>query len=140
MFDIPKAIESVSNLGSTIITRIWPDANETERAKATALLAEMQNEYNLVIGQIDVNKIEAASPSWFVAGARPAAMWVGVISLAYSGIGISLGTWLALCFGLPPLPLIDPVTATNLLTGLLGLGTLRTVEKVKDVATKRVGK
>jgi len=100
----------------------------------------MQNEYNLVLSQIDVNKVEAANPSVFVAGARPAAMWVGVASLAYSGIGISLLSWVCSVFGLPPLPPLSSDVANNILIGLLGLGGLRTVEKVNNVQTVAVGK
>jgi hypothetical protein len=67
-------------------------------------------------------------------------MWVGVASLFYSGIGISLLNWVAMIAGLPPLPAIDPTTANNILMGLLGIGGLRTAEKLKGVETKAVGK
>ncbi|MCX6733078.1 MAG: hypothetical protein NTV98_06080 [Candidatus Roizmanbacteria bacterium] len=75
----------------------------------------------------------------FLAGARPAAMWVGVISLLYSGIGISLLSWIALIFGLPTVPAFSDATAENILYGLLGLGGMRTVEKLKSVQTNKIG-
>jgi hypothetical protein len=82
--------------------------------------------------------VEAANPSLFVAGARPAAMWVGVVTLAYSGIGISFLSWIALACGLPALPIVDPTATNAILMGLLGLGGMRTVEKVKGVSTSKV--
>lgn len=75
----------------------------------------------------------------FFAGARPAAMWVGVISLFYSGIGISLLSWIALIFGLPTVPAFSDATVENILYGLLGLGGMRTVEKLKSVQTNKIG-
>ena len=138
MFGIDDAIAAVSTLADSAVKRIWPDATEIEKAKLSQVATEMQNEYNLVLGQLKINEVEASNPSFFVAGARPAAMWVGVISLAYSGIGVSILSWLATLFGLPVLPIIDPTAANNILIGLLGLGAARTVEKVKGVSTKGI--
>lgn len=138
MFGIDDAIAAGSKLVDDIVTRIWPDATEIEKAKLAQATQEIQNQYALVIGQLDINKVEAASPHWFVAGGRPAAIWVGVLSLLYSGIGISFLSWLALCAGLPPLPPFTDTTANTILMGLLGLGGMRTAEKLKGVETKKV--
>jgi hypothetical protein len=140
MFGIDDAITAGSQLITTIVNKIAPDANIETQGKITAALTEMQNEYALILSQIEVNKVEAANPSVFVAGARPAAMWVGVASLFYSGIGMSLLNWAAAIAGLPILPAIDPTTANNILMGLLGIGGLRTAEKLKGVDTKAIGK
>jgi len=140
MFGIDDAVSAVSNLASTVVTRVWPDATEVEKGKMELAIKEVQNEYNVILGQLKINEIEASSPHWFVAGARPAAMWVSVFTLFYSGVGISLLSYIGAFWGIPPLPLIDPVAQTNLLYGLLGLGTARTVEKLKGVETKKVGK
>lgn len=128
------------DLIKTGLDKFFPDANEELRGKLTAAAAEINNDYQIQIGQLAINTEEAKSPHWFVAAGRPAAIWVGVLSLAYSGIGISLMTWVAVCFGLPPLPIIDVATQSNLLYALLGVGGLRTAEKIKGVHTTRVGK
>jgi len=138
MFGIDDAITSVSSLASTVVSRIWPDATIVEKAKLDQMASEITNEYNLVLGQLEINKVEASSAHFFVAGARPAAMWVGVISLFYMGIGISLLSWVASCFGLPTPPVLADHTSTDILTGLLGLGGLRTFDKVKGVDTKNI--
>lgn len=128
------------DLIKTGLDKFFPDANEELRGKLSAAAAEINNNYQLQLSQLSINNEEAKSPHWFVAAGRPAAIWVGVISLAYSGIGISLLTWVATCFGLPSLPIIDVATQSNLLYALLGVGGLRTAEKLKGVQTTRVGK
>lgn len=122
------------DLIKTGLDKFFPDANEELKGKLAQAAAEINNEYQVTIAQLKINEVEAASPSVFVAGARPAAMWCGVLTLFYSGIGISLLSWVALALGLPTPPVIDPTVATNMLYTLLGLGAARTVEKVKGVA------
>ena len=140
MFGIDDAIANVAKLADTVVARIWPDATEIEKAKLSQLASEIQNEYNLVLGQLKINEVEAASSSMFVAGWRPAVGWVGVGTMAYAGIGVSLLTWIGAFFGMPPLPIIDPTASNAILTAMLGIGAARTVEKVQAVATKKVGK
>lgn len=87
-------------------------------------LSEAQNE---------VNKAEASSGNMFVAGARPAAMWVCVIGLAYSFLIQPFLAWASINFKWLPPPIIDSGQLMALITGMMGLGTMRTVEKIKDV-------
>src|SRR5512138_1293613 len=67
-----------------IADKFWPDKTEVEKAKLAEDLQVVMNEYNLSAGQIDVNKVEAASTNWFVAGWRPAVGWIGAFGLAYA--------------------------------------------------------
>lgn len=127
------------DLVKTGLDKFFPDADTELKGKLEAAAASINNDYQLQLTQIETNKVEASSNSVFVAGARPAAMWVGVISLLYSGIGISLLSWLALIWGLPPVPVFSDATAENILFGLLGLGGMRTVEKLKSVQTNKIG-
>jgi hypothetical protein len=128
------------DLIKTGLDKIFPDANEELKGKLAVAAAEINNEYQLQIGQLEINKIEANSTDWKVSGARPAAMWVGVMTLFYNGIGISLLSWISLCFGLPPLPIIPDTGAITALFALLGIGGLRSYDKSKGTDTKRVGK
>ena len=139
-FGIDDAIGAVASLTDDIIKRVFPDATEIEKAKLQQLTQTIQNEYALQLAQIDVNKVEATNPSIFVAGARPAAMWVSVITLAYSGIGVSFLSWLATCFGLPTLPIVDSTATNAILMGLLGLGGMRSFDKLKGTDTKDLSK
>lgn len=105
-------------------------------------------EASLVSGQIDVNKEEAKHASVFVAGGRPAILWVGAVSLAWTYVAHPIMTWLwALMQGagwlaasMPPPPIMDTEVLMVLVGGVLGLGGFRSFEKVKGVARDRITK
>ena len=89
----------------------------------------------LAKGQLEVNKVEAASKSMFVAGWRPAVGWVCAIAFAYHFIIKDL-----IIFGcsfagidIPELPEFDMGTLLTVLGGMLGIGGLRTYEKQKGI-------
>lgn len=82
-----------------------------------------------VAAQIEVNKVEAASGSVFVAGWRPAVGWVGAASLAYTYI---LQPFIGVFTPVPP---IDGGDLTTILLAMLGIGGMRTFEKYKGVST-----
>jgi hypothetical protein len=87
-----------------------------------------------VLGQLEINAKEAASTSIFVAGWRPAAGWAGVAGLAYAAIVHPFLSWISAMNGWPAPPQIDTETLLYVLGGMLGLGTLRSVEKIKGAA------
>ncbi len=127
-------LSSVFDLGGKIVERIFPDPKQAAEAKAK--LAEMQLngelqkmalEAGLMQGQIEVNKIEAASTNMFVAGWRPFIGWVCGAALAYSAIVDPLVN------GRTP----DTTITMQVLLGLLGLGGLRTWEKIKGAEGNR---
>ena len=82
-------------------------------------------------GQLEINKMEAAHKSLFVAGWRPAIGWICALGLLYNTIIVNLlGIWLE----------VDPVDTTLLvpvMMGLLGLGAMRSYEKVNQVAREK---
>ena len=121
-------IGAVADLASTVISRLWPDKTEQERAQLAAALTIAQ-------GQLDANKAEAASPSAFTSGWRPGVGWVCVAALACQYIARPLVQWGGIVSGhpLPDLPGID-AQLWELMLGMLGLGGLRSYEKVKGVA------
>lgn len=126
------------NLASTVLNKFFPDADTKLKGELAQAASEITNQHQLELAQLQANVEQAKHPSIFVAGARPAAMWVGVFTLAYNSIGVSFFSWVALCFGLPSLPPIVDTAAITTLMGLLGLGGLRTVEKIKGVDTKKI--
>lgn len=86
-------------------------------------------------GQNEINKIEAASPSTFKSGWRPALGWVCVLGFAYAVVARPLLPFLIeACGGAKlALPPVDMTEMSTLLAGMLGLGTMRTVERLKGV-------
>jgi len=136
MFGIDDAITAVTTLADSAIKRIWPDATEIEKAKLAQLTQELQNQFNLVMGQLDINKTEASSSSVFVAGWRPAIGWICGAGLAYAAIIEPFARFVAaVAFGyLGVFPIIDTDITLQILMGLLGLAGMRSFEKSKGVA------
>jgi len=126
------------DLVKTSLDKIFPDANTELQGKLAKAASLISNDYNLQLAQITANTEEAKHSSLLVAGARPAAMWVGVIALAYGSFGTSLLSWIAVCFGLPPLPPLSNDMATTVLTALLGIGGMRSFDKVRGTDTKKI--
>jgi len=96
---------------------------------------------DLIKGQQEINKEEAKHASIFVAGWRPAIGWVGVTALAYQYVVYPLMTWAwaaaqaqGWAGNVKPPPLLDVEALMVLLTGILGIASARTFEKVRGVA------
>lgn len=128
---------------TTIIDKIFPDANKAAEAKLELFKLQQQGEFKaleaelqLALGQIDINKTEATSASLFVSGWRPAVGWVCVFGLTYTFICQPLLAWGSNIYAIPVPPDLDMGTLLTLLGGMLGLGGLRTVEKINKVANK----
>jgi len=107
-------------------------------AHEIATMAEKQM-HEQTMGQLEVNKAEAAHRSIFVAGWRPMVGWVCAAALAYHFILYPLVVFILVSFqitGLHPsdLPSFDMDSLMTVLLGMLGLGGLRTYEKAKGVA------
>lgn len=85
--------------------------------------------------QADVNKVEAASADPFTSRWRPSVGYVCAAGLAYGAILEPCLRLILTASGVTsPLPAVDTALTTQLLLGLLGLGGMRTVEKVKNSA------
>ena len=92
----------------------------------------------LAKGQFEVNKVEAASKSMFVAGWRPAVGWVTVIGMASNYILIPMGNFaLAVAGSEIAIPLLQMSEMMPVLLGMLGLGGMRTVEKIQKVSREK---
>jgi hypothetical protein len=124
---------------SSIFDKVIPDPQAAADAKLRAMelaqkgeLAALDADMRLALGQLEVNKAEAQT-DLFRGGWRPATGWVCVVGLAYQFILQPVLPWVVSLFGhtVPPLPSIDNDTLMVLLTGMLGLGGLRTVERIK---------
>lgn len=110
-----------------------PDARAKAATAANAQLVSLLQAGDSA--QLAVNATEAANPSLFVSGWRPAVGWVCVLGLLVQTVGYPLMGW-ALSIWSPgtPMPTIDTDTLMGLLVPMLGLAGYRTFEKVKGVA------
>lgn len=137
MFGIDDAVAAGSKLIDDVVTRIWPDATVIEKAKIEQITEQAKQEMASVIGQLEINKIEAAHSSLLVAGWRPATGWVCAAGLAYQVVFMPIINGLCLVFGIPaPFPGIDIQLLQTIVGGMLGLGIARSVDKAKGVDTK----
>ena len=120
---------------TSIIDKIVPDKDQAAKlAHEIATMSEkMANEQ--VLAQLEVNKAEAASGSLFKGGWRPAIGWICGLALFWSFILQPFLVFFLLVFGvdLPPLPEIGTADLMPILLGMLGLGVLRSYEKVQKV-------
>jgi len=136
-------ITAVLNIGTTLIERLFPDPAQKAQASLELLkmqqsgeLAQMNADTQLATAQTDINKVEAQSSSLFVAGWRPCLGWVCSLSFGFKFIGGPLLVMIGSYFGHNiQLPQFDYSEMSTILMGILGLGTMRTFEKIKG-ATK----
>lgn len=120
-----------------VLDKVLPDAQAASNAKIelvkiaqTGELAQLDAETKLAIGQIETNKAEAqsgkASALW-----RPGAGWVCVAGMGYTFLAQPLLAWLSVIQGWPVPPVINTDTLLFLVTGMLGLGGYRSIERIK---------
>ena len=130
---------SVFDFGGKIIDKMFPDKDAADRAKLELFklqqageLQQLAQEFELAKSQIAVNQQEAQSASVFVSGWRPAIGWVCALALAYQYLIRPVAVWALRARGVdvPDMPGLDD-NLWQLLMGMLGLGGLRTFEKVK---------
>lgn len=127
-------LSAALDLGNTLIQRIFPDPAQANLAKLELMKLQQNGELQQITGQLEINKTEASNTSLFVSGWRPSIGWICSAALAYQYIIRPIATWIAAMTGhqLPPMPGLDD-NLWQLLLGMLGLGGLRTFEKINGV-------
>lgn len=127
-FGIDDAIAA----GLKIVDKFIPDPEA--KAKAEVELRNSMLAWDAA--QSATNTAEAASSSTFVAGWRPWIGWVCGMALAYQYVLSPIAVWAAAIAGHPiPLPPKLDDMLWQLILGMLGMGGLRTFEKIKGVAS-----
>lgn len=129
----------IFGLVGTVIDRLIPDKAAAEKAKLEMAAALQAQEFQIQIEQIRVNAEEAKSTNWFVAGGRPAIMWICGFALAYAAVIEPIGRFTAkVWFGYEgEFPVIDTDLTLQVLFGILGLGLYRSAEKIKGTEGNR---
>lgn len=135
-------VEAVGGIADNLFT------SDKERLDAEIELKKIGVEYakleaELIQGQQATNTEEAKHSNLFVAGWRPAIGWIGALAMAYQFVAYPLLIWAwasmqaAGWVGLDmsPPPMLEADALWVILTGMLGIAGLRSVEKVKGVAS-----
>lgn len=137
--------DSVVDLIKDGIDKIWPDKTKADEARAAleqaqlaGALQEMNAQWDNAKAQLMVNQQEAGSASLFVAGWRPFIGWMCGSAFAYTFV---LQPVLVMLFAATGHPVNKDILANldfsqiqPVLYGMLGLGAMRTYEKVKGSA------
>jgi hypothetical protein len=135
-------LSAILNIGNKVLDKFFPDPAQRDAAKLELLrmqqtgeLAQLTADTDLAKGQLAINQIEAGNANLFVAGWRPFIGWVCGTAFAYTLIIHPFMIFMCAVSGkvLPPLPNIDTNLLGWALGGILGLGTMRTTEKIKGV-------
>jgi hypothetical protein len=129
-------LSGLLDIGSKLIDKLIPDPKQ--KADALQKLEELHQNGDLqvIADQTDINKIEAANANIFVSGWRPFIGWVCGSALAFQLVVAPLVMWGYQIAGHPVvLPAMQTELLTTLLVGMLGLGGMRTVEKLNGVAS-----
>ena len=124
-------LSSLIQPATKLLDKVIEDKDQKNAlAHEIATMAE-RHAQELAKGQLDVNKVEAAHKSLFVAGWRPAIGWVCALGLFYNVILANIiGIWV-------DVPEIDTTLLVPVMMGMLGLGAMRSYEKVQGVSREK---
>ena len=126
---------SILEIGAKLLDKVIPDKDAREKAQAELLKAAQSQDFQLSLAQIKVNEEEAKSENIFKSGWRPAIGWICVFGLFYNFVLYNLLLWVVATFSIaitPPALMSDILM--ELVFAMLGLGSLRTFEKLKGIA------
>ena len=124
-------LSSLIGPATKLLDKVIEDKDQKNAlAHEIATMAERPAQ-ELAQGQLEVNKVEAAHKSLFVAGWRPAIGWVCALGLFYNVILANIiGIWV-------DVPEIDTTLLVPVMMGMLGLGAMRSYEKVQGVSREK---
>lgn len=131
-------LTSLLDIGKTLIEKLIPDPKA--KAEATLRLLELEQAGDLAViqAQVEINKAEAANANVFISGWRPMVGWICAAGLGMQFIGLPLVTWGSILINhAVVLPALDMSMLMTLLIGMLGLGGMRTVEKLSGAEHRR---
>jgi hypothetical protein len=130
----PLILGGIFEIGKTLIDRFVPDPEKKAAAELEMLKMAADGELKQVIAQLEINAKEAAHPSVFVAGWRPFFGWAGGIGFVYATVLQPILVWYGSARGWPTPPDINIDLLWVVITGMLGIGGLRTFEKRTGVS------
>lgn len=121
-----------------IVDKVIPDPQakaqmqiELLKLQSSAEFKEIDAQLEMARNQTTINVEEAKNANVFVSGWRPFIGWTCGFIFVSNYIGVPLLAWLSPMFDIPPPPRLDIGEVLPVLLGMLGLGGLRTAEKIK---------
>lgn len=129
----PLILGPLLDVGRTLLDRFVPDPEKKAQAEMDLIRMAADGELKQVIAQLEINAREAQHASIWVAGWRPGFGWAGVAGFLYAVILQPMLAWAAAIKGWPVPPELNMDLLWVVITGMLGIGGLRTFEKSKGV-------
>jgi hypothetical protein len=125
---------SILEIGAKLLDKVIPDKEAREKAQAELIRAAQDQDFQLALAQIKVNEEEAKSDNIFKSGWRPFVGWTCSTSFALHFVIFPIINFFIVALGYKEVVIsFDMVTLTTTLGGLLGIGGLRTYEKIKGI-------
>ena len=121
--------------------------SDDERNEKRLEIVKAEREFSLAALQVleksdekqaDTNIEEIRTGSVFMAGWRPAIGWIGVLALAYQFVLYPVLLWLGVSKNPPPA--LDAGVLFSMVTGMLGIGAMRSFDKMQETDTRIIGK
>lgn len=136
---IAAAIGPIFTFLDTALKRAFPDKTERDRIQGEIERAVLAGDLAVLQGQLAVNLAEAQNEHLFVSGWRPFVGWTCGSSLAWAAVLRPMLEWtLSVCgVQVPPLPNLAAEMTTPILGALLGIGGMRTFEKIQGANKRR---
>lgn len=120
-----------------VLDRVIPDQAAAAKAKLEMEARLLEAATAQASQQTEINKIEAGHASIFVSGWRPYIGWVCGMAIAWAFLVAPMLSWLLPVMGVVAVvPPLQTEFLLELVFAMLGLGGLRTFEKLKGVAAK----
>tara|TARA_Y100000114_G_scaffold43691_1_gene39184 strand:+ start:1495 stop:1905 length:411 start_codon:yes stop_codon:yes gene_type:complete len=132
---INKMIKDVLHTVSNVVGEFIEDKD-----KKNQLETELKKKLiDLDLAQSQANIEQAKHSSLFVAGARPAIMWVCCLGLFANFFILPIAEWIVVMwYPTMKLPSLNSGELMTLTLSLLGLGGMRSFEKTKGIARKNI--
>jgi len=123
-------VESVVGVAGKVLDKFVED-KDLKRKLESELKSQI---ISLDLAQAQTNLEQAKHSSVFIAGARPAIMWICAFGLGWQFVFQPVAVWgIAVSGADIVLPIIQTEGLMSLTLALLGLGSMRTAEKWKGV-------
>lgn len=127
-------IDSVVELGVKLLDRVIPDPVQKAQAQLELMKLQQSGELASMTAQTDINKIEAANASLFVSGWRPYIGWTCGTAFSLHFLVFPIINFILVALGYVEVKItFDMTTLLTVLGGMLGIGGLRTIEKLNGV-------
>ena len=140
-------LTAIFSIGEKVLDRVWPDPatkaaalKEMHKLRQEGDLAFLDADVKLMLGQMEINKMEAIHGGWFKGGWRPAVGWICAFALAYKFIILPFMLFISQTyyhssgnelFPIENLPELEWSELSVILLGMLGIGAQRSIEKLR---------